>query len=101
MVRATVGESALLPCIGSKDTKNVYWRHLDSTTVCDVIAGTAHLDEQDPAFKGRVVLFPLEFPKGNFSIRLSDVTLAHGGTYTCNFLYTLTPETVHLNVTGV
>lgn len=70
-------------------------------TVCDVIGGNVYTNEQDPMFHGRVEFFPSEFSKGNFSIKLHNVNLSYKGIYTCNFPYTLTPEKVQLEVTGV
>ncbi|KAB5526182.1 hypothetical protein PHYPO_G00148770 [Pangasianodon hypophthalmus] len=100
VVEAILGETVILPCTKqtNQTTQTVYWRYSDSTTVFDIISGEVKFDEQDPVYKGRVVCFPLEFAKGNFSIKLSNVKQFHEGIYTCNFPSTLTPQTIQLNI---
>ncbi|KAI5609493.1 hypothetical protein C0J50_9471, partial [Silurus asotus] len=97
-VEAFLGETVILPCERVQTAQNVYWRYMDSITVCDIIRGKANFEEQDPVFKDRVQLFPLEFVKGNFSIKLRNVDWSEEGIYTCNFPNTIVPETVQLSI---
>ncbi|XP_047666936.1 butyrophilin-like protein 10 isoform X2 [Tachysurus fulvidraco] len=99
LVNGTLGRSVILPCSTSDVKTNVYWRYKDSITVCDIIDGQTDFDEQYVKYKGRVETFQTEFPKGNFSIKLNNLTMFDAGIYTCNFPYTLIPVTVHLKVT--
>ncbi|MCJ8747582.1 hypothetical protein PDJAM_G00155190 [Pangasius djambal] len=98
VVDAILGETIILPCTSNQSTWTVYWRYSDSKTVFDIIKGEVKFDEQDPVYKGRVGCFPLEFAKGNFSIKLSNVKQSYQGIYTCNFPSTLTPHTIQLNI---
>ncbi|MCJ8747583.1 hypothetical protein PDJAM_G00155200 [Pangasius djambal] len=99
VVNANLGHSVILPCTANHRTLTVYWRYNDSKTVFDIIKGEVKFDEQDPVYKGRVGCFPLEFAKGNFSIKLSKLKKSDVGIYTCHFPSTLTPGTVQLRVT--
>ncbi|XP_060714891.1 butyrophilin-like protein 10 isoform X2 [Tachysurus vachellii] len=99
VVNGTQGRSVILPCSTSDVKTNVYWRYNDSTTVCDIINGKADFEEQHVKYKGRVETFQTEFPKGNFSIKLNNLTMFDAGMYTCNFPRTLIPVASYLKVT--
>ncbi|KAM9431924.1 myelin-oligodendrocyte glycoprotein-like [Clarias gariepinus] len=91
-VKGVKGDTVVLPCVHSSNLQKVYWRYKDSTVVCDINNG-AISDDQDAAYKGRIEIFPSEIQKGNFSIRLKNVTEADEGTYTCR-----APNRFQLNV---
>ncbi|KAF5896082.1 CD276 antigen, partial [Clarias magur] len=98
VVHATLGETVILPCSTNQINSNVYWRYGEKTTVCDIIKGEVDFEEQDPVYKDRVESFPLEFAKGNFSIKLIRVKRDFEGIYTCNFPAKLHPESVKLKI---
>lgn len=100
-INAPQGSLVTLPCSSNQTDPSVFWRYRDRTTVCDIIDGKADFDEQDLAYKGRVEIFPEEIKKGNFSIKLLNLSTSDTGTYTCNLVSSVTPQTVQLNVTGV
>ncbi|KAF5896081.1 uncharacterized protein DAT39_014226, partial [Clarias magur] len=99
VVNGTLGGTVILPCSTSQRNTNVYWRYGEKTTVCDIIAGEVDFEEQDAVYKDRVESFPIEFAKGNFSIKLKKLKKSDEGIYTCNFPRILTPDTLKLIVT--
>ncbi|XP_053085349.1 CD276 antigen homolog isoform X2 [Pangasianodon hypophthalmus] len=96
-VEGIIGQTVILPCKLKQKPQTVFWRYRDDRTVCDFLGGEADFDEQDPAYKDRVEIFPSEIEKGNFSIMLSNVKKSDEGTYTC-IATNLTPLTVELTV---
>ena len=102
-IEAAVGDAVILPCSHNKAVQgevSVFWRYGDTSTVYDIINSRA-TDYQDESFRGRVDSFPAEWPKGNFSIRLSNVTKPDGGKYTCFIPAVHTQSSVYLSVKGV
>ncbi|XP_053085351.1 CD276 antigen homolog isoform X4 [Pangasianodon hypophthalmus] len=99
-VEGIIGQTVILPCKLKQKPQTVFWRYRDDRTVCDFLGGEADFDEQDPAYKDRVEIFPSEIEKGNFSIMLSNVKKSDEGTYTC-IATNLTPLTVELTVKGL
>lgn len=92
VAEGVTGGSVLLPCATS-DIKhdlsdiNVFWRHNDNLPVCDIIYGNFSLQDQDFNFKNRVETFPTEYKKGNFSLKLNNLTHTDGGNYLCFILH--------------
>ncbi|XP_036417941.1 CD276 antigen homolog isoform X1 [Colossoma macropomum] len=101
-VQAYVGETITLPCLNSDKALQgeitVFWRFKDTITVYDIINSRASFDEQEASFRNRVEGFSAEWTKGNFSIKLSSVTKADGGTYTCFLPSTSAQTKVQLTV---
>ncbi|KAF4093405.1 hypothetical protein AMELA_G00001690 [Ameiurus melas] len=79
-----VGESVILPCTLEQNLQEVYWKDKDNGVVCDILDGKADFNEQDPAYKDRVTIFPSETKNGNFSIMLRNVKESDAGPYTCS-----------------
>ncbi|KAF4097835.1 hypothetical protein G5714_021843 [Onychostoma macrolepis] len=81
-----VGGSVVLPCSAEHDHElqdtEVFWRHNNSKIVHDIIKGS-QTETQDSLYKNRIESFPDECPRGNFSIKLNDLTHAHAGKYIC------------------
>lgn len=88
-VEGVTGGFVILPCpTNSTDelkTENitVHWRQNDLKIVCDIINGEYLGFDQDPNFKSRAETFPDEYKKGNFSLKLTNLTHADEGEYQC------------------
>ncbi|XP_016371920.1 CD276 antigen homolog [Sinocyclocheilus rhinocerous] len=100
-VEAVIGGSVVLPCSSVKhDLKlqdiDVFWRDKDSETIYDFIKGTDFLESQDPRYKNRAQTFPDEYKRGNFSIKLINLTHADAGEFICYITPSNEQETVHL-----
>ncbi|XP_052445861.1 CD276 antigen homolog [Carassius gibelio] len=100
-VEGFIGGSVLLPCSSTQhDLKlqdtDVFWRNKDKENICDLIKGTESLESQDPRYKNRVQTFPDEYKRGNFSIKLSDLTHADAGEFNCFITPSDEQETVQL-----
>lgn len=75
-----------MPCASSKNEPhdiNVNWRKTDKLKVCDIVKGKYSVEDQDSAFKNRVKVFPEEYRKGNFSVKLHNLTLMDAEYYWC------------------
>ncbi|XP_016109403.1 CD276 antigen homolog, partial [Sinocyclocheilus grahami] len=82
------GSSVVLPCSSIQhDLKpqdmHVLWRDKDSETIYDLIEGKDSLETQDPRYKNRAQTFPEEYKRGNFSIKLNNLTQADAGEFNC------------------
>ncbi|XP_039550767.1 ICOS ligand-like [Pimephales promelas] len=82
------GGSVLLPCSSSEhDHKlqdiDVSWRHNGSENVYDIVKGEYSLEFQDRRYKNRVETFPLEYERGNFSIKLNNLNYTDTGEFNC------------------
>ncbi|CAM4654901.1 unnamed protein product [Leuciscus chuanchicus] len=103
-VEAVIGGSVLLPCSSTKDFKlqdiNVHWRHNGSKIVCDIIEGR-HSETQDPDYKNRVETFPDEYERGNFSIKLNNLTYTDAGVFNCLISHSSEIRTLQLIINGV
>ncbi|XP_077083196.1 uncharacterized protein LOC143736344 [Siphateles boraxobius] len=100
-VKAVIGGSVLLPCSSTEhDHKpqdiNVFWRHNGSKIVCDIISSNNSLEKQDLEYKNRTETFPEEYKRGNFSIKLTDLTHTDAGKYICYISHSSEQPTVQL-----
>ncbi|KAL0148629.1 hypothetical protein M9458_056069, partial [Cirrhinus mrigala] len=82
------GSSVVLPCSSAEhdlrpQDVNVLWRDKDSETVYDLIKGKAFIDQQYPRYKNRAETFPDEYGKGNFSVKLINLTHTDAGEFNC------------------
>ena len=84
-VKGLVGENVTLPCIytGSLMDATVYWRDKDDNTVLDIVNSSEDDKRQKPKYKGRVLSFPEQYEKGNFSIIMMNLEKNDAGTYEC------------------
>ncbi|XP_053348019.1 CD276 antigen homolog [Clarias gariepinus] len=94
-VEGVIGQTVTLPCSITPMSLDVFWRDSAGRTVCDIIAGKADYDEQDPVYKDRI---KFENGNGNSSIMLSNVMKSDAGTYTCTSPNVKT-QSVELTVT--
>uniref|UniRef100_W5LVA9 Ig-like domain-containing protein n=1 Tax=Lepisosteus oculatus TaxID=7918 RepID=W5LVA9_LEPOC len=85
---ARPGDEVLLPC--SVDSavplkvQKVEWRRRDSDTLVFLFSeGESRPESQHQRYRGRAELFPQEIPRGNFSLRLANVTAEDTGVYKC------------------
>ncbi|KAG1939881.1 butyrophilin-like protein [Pimephales promelas] len=93
------GGSVLLPCSSSDHVQklkdiDVSWRQNDSEIVYDIIKGEDSVAEQDRRYKNRVETFPLEYERGNFSIKLNNLNYTDTGEFNC----LITPSNEQTNV---
>ncbi|XP_059425697.1 CD276 antigen homolog [Carassius carassius] len=100
-VESFIGGSVLLPCSSTQhDLKlqdtDVFWRNKASESIYDLIKGTESLESQNSRYKNRVQTFPDEYKRGNFSIKLIDLTHADAGTFICLITPSNERETVQL-----
>ncbi|KAG2463448.1 ICOSL protein, partial [Polypterus senegalus] len=88
---AIIEETVQIPC--SLDTYeplkrediSVGWETYEGLIVHTFKKGKDYLENQDSKFKGRTQLFLPELPRGNFTLRLSDVSLTDEGEYVCRY----------------
>ncbi|XDV22123.1 hypothetical protein PO909_027082, partial [Leuciscus waleckii] len=98
--------SVLLPCSYTEhDHKlqdiTVFWRHNGSEIVYDIVEGKDSLERQHPRYENRTETFPHEYLRGNFSIKLINLTHSDGGTYTCIITHSSELRTLQLIINGV
>ncbi|KAL0148644.1 hypothetical protein M9458_056084 [Cirrhinus mrigala] len=105
---AVIGGSVVLPCSSAEpDLKlqdtDVHWRQNGSIYIYDIIKGkfSDSMAEQDPRYKNRAETFPDEYLRGNFSIKLINLTHTDAGKYTCYIIPSNEQETVQLIINGV
>uniref|UniRef100_A0A672TCA1 Ig-like domain-containing protein n=1 Tax=Sinocyclocheilus grahami TaxID=75366 RepID=A0A672TCA1_SINGR len=92
-VEGFIGDSVVLPCSSAEhDLKlqdiNVLWRDKDSETIYDLIKGKASVERQDPRYKNRAETFPEEYKRGNFSLKLQNLTHTDEGEFSCFITHT-------------
>ncbi|KAK7127115.1 hypothetical protein R3I94_018340 [Phoxinus phoxinus] len=90
-INGVVGGSVILPCLYEErklktEEMYVFWRYKQNTIVYDIENGHSSTKNQDAMFKGRIESFPLEYAKGNFSLKLLNLTLADEGQFSCDIL---------------
>ncbi len=107
-VTGFTGGSVVLPCSSTQhDLKaqdiNVLWRDKDSRTIYDLIEGEDSLESQHPRYKNRAQTFPEEYERGNFSIKLINLTHADAGQFICFITHSSysKQETAQLFINGV
>ncbi len=104
-LEAVIGGSVVLLCSSNKhDLKqdiNVHWRQNGSIYIYDIIKGKDSMAEQDPRYKKRVKTFPKEYLRGNFSIKVNNLTHADAGKYICLITPSNEKKTVQLIINGV
>ncbi|GAA6110084.1 uncharacterized protein LOC113634630 isoform X3 [Tachysurus ichikawai] len=83
---AFVGDTVILPCSINRTVAGVevFWRYNEQKVVVDIIKSKESFIDQSPEYRDRVQTFQTEIANGNFSIKLSNVTLSDSGTYTCH-----------------
>uniref|UniRef100_A0A8C1RHY1 Ig-like domain-containing protein n=1 Tax=Cyprinus carpio TaxID=7962 RepID=A0A8C1RHY1_CYPCA len=100
-VEAVFGGSVVLPCSSDEhDLKlqdiDVFWRGKDNAVIYNLIKGADSLDSQDQRYKNRAQTFPDEYKKGNFSIKLVNLTHTDAGKFICYITPSDEQETVQL-----
>ncbi|XP_073700887.1 ICOS ligand-like [Garra rufa] len=100
-VEAVIGGSVVLPCSSAeRDFKlqdtHVFWRDKHNEIIYDLIKGTDSLESQHLRYKNRAQTFPDEYIRGNFSIKLVNLTHADAGTFICYITPSNERETVQL-----
>lgn len=100
-VEGFIGGSVVLPCSSTEhDLKpqdiDVYWVYSVRTYVFDIIKGNESEAGQDPRYKNRAKMFSDEYLRGNFSLKLINLTETDAGKYTCYITHSEEQETVEL-----
>ncbi|XP_048038785.1 CXADR-like membrane protein [Megalobrama amblycephala] len=100
-VEAVIGGSVVLPCSSTEhDHKlqdiDIHWRHNGSKIVYDIVNGQDSVVLQDQRYKSRAETFPDEHLRGNFSIKLHNLTHDDAGKYICFIKHTSKQKTVQL-----
>ncbi|XP_051763688.1 CD276 antigen homolog [Ctenopharyngodon idella] len=102
-VEAVIGGSVVLPCFYTEhDHKlqdiDVNWRHNGSKNVYDIVTGQDSVEQQHPRYKNRTETFPDEYLRGNFSIRIKNLTHDDAGKYICFITHSDEQRTVQLHI---
>ncbi len=105
-VEGFIGSSVVLPCPSAKRDFNpqdieVHWRHNGSKIVFDIIKGKDSVEQQDQQYKNRVETFHSDSKPRNFNIRLTALSHADAGKYTCLISHSSEYNTVELIINGV
>uniref|UniRef100_A0A8C1V9Z1 Ig-like domain-containing protein n=1 Tax=Cyprinus carpio TaxID=7962 RepID=A0A8C1V9Z1_CYPCA len=100
-VEGFIGGSVVLPCSSAQqDLKlqdiDVFWRDKDSEIMYNLIKGADSLELQDQRYKNRAQTFPDEYKRGNFSIKLVNLTHTDAGMFICYITPSDERETVKL-----
>ncbi|XP_073717748.1 myelin-oligodendrocyte glycoprotein [Misgurnus anguillicaudatus] len=98
-VQGFVGSSALLPCHSSSQVLTVHWRYNDIKNVYDIQNGKESTKEQDFDYSGRTQMFPKEFIKGNFTLKLTNLKQSDEGVYCCFIPDSPDPKNVQQYIT--
>ncbi len=104
-VEGFTGGSVVLPCSSTEldlelQKIDVFWRDKESKIIYNLIKGTDSLEKQDPRYKNRALTFPDEYKRGNFSIKLLNLTHADAGKFICYITFSDELETVELIING-
>ncbi|XP_016362960.1 CXADR-like membrane protein [Sinocyclocheilus anshuiensis] len=100
-VEAVIGGSVVLPCSSTQhDLKlqdiDLSWIHNGSKIVVDIIPHSNSPMTQDPKYKNRTEIFPEEYLRGNFSIKLNNLQHTDAGQYICAITHSSEYQTVEL-----
>ncbi|KAK2907131.1 hypothetical protein QQF64_018918 [Cirrhinus molitorella] len=86
-IEGFTGSSVVLPCSLNKHFKlqdtDVLWRDKDSRSIYDLIKGKDSVERQDERYKNRAETFPEDYLRGNFSIKLRNLTDTDAGEFSC------------------
>uniref|UniRef100_A0A8C4XDV2 CD276 antigen homolog n=1 Tax=Erpetoichthys calabaricus TaxID=27687 RepID=A0A8C4XDV2_ERPCA len=88
---AIIGETVQIPCTlnteESLKTENisVEWATSEGLIIHSFVKGVDNLSNQAPQFEGRPQLFRHELSRGNFSLRLSNVSVTDVGKFVCSY----------------
>lgn len=79
----------MLPCFMDSVTRpeelKIVWRRQESGRLLYVYKdGVSGTEYQNDDYRDRVLAFETEFPKGNFSLLISNITKDDAGQYICN-----------------
>ncbi len=85
---APLGSSVVLPCSVDKalpmEDLEVEWKRADSETFVHLYQdGESRPEAQQQDYQDRAHFFTEEIKRGNFSLRLDDLTAEDAGEYTC------------------
>ncbi|XP_051763686.1 CD276 antigen homolog isoform X2 [Ctenopharyngodon idella] len=102
-VEAVIGGSVVLPCFYTEHDLelqdiDVNWRHNGKMNVYDIIKGEDSVELQDQRYKNRTKTFPDEYLRGNFSIKLNNLTHTDAGKYICFIKHSSEQRTVQLHI---
>ncbi|XP_050957064.1 V-set domain-containing T-cell activation inhibitor 1-like [Labeo rohita] len=83
-----IGGSVVLPCSSTAHNFklqdiNVLWRDKRSESICNVIKGEDSVERQGVRYKNRTETFPEDYLRGNFSIKLKNLTRTDAGEFSC------------------
>ncbi|XP_059399560.1 CD276 antigen homolog isoform X4 [Carassius carassius] len=100
-VEGFIGGSVVLPCSSDEhDHKlqdiHVLWRNKDSEIFYNLISGKDSVAGQNPRYKNRAQTFPEEYERGNFSIKLQNLTRTDEGEFSCFITHTHELSTIQL-----
>ncbi|XP_053561689.1 ICOS ligand [Bombina bombina] len=101
-----VGDSVTMPCPLHSMQQHptgllVYWQLNDKDVVAAVVNGMVEDKYQDPRYKGRTYLSPEGLKNGNFSLRLSNLSLSDQKIYDCIIMLELDDDMKDLGITSI
>ncbi|XP_039601895.1 T-lymphocyte activation antigen CD80-like [Polypterus senegalus] len=87
-INGKIGELAVLPCMDGETHPNprdmrIYWQINAHIVVHMYNKGEDEVHHQDEKYKGRTMLFVDQLEKGNYSLQITNITLADRAEYTC------------------
>ncbi|XP_067272361.1 CD276 antigen-like [Pseudorasbora parva] len=100
-VEGFIGDSVVLPCSYKEHQFSIQditvrWRY-NSTSVYNINKGKGSGEEQNSAYKNRTEIFPEEYLKGNFSLKLNNLQNTDTGKYKCY----ISAETVRITTQSI